>query len=63
MGQRNSGERASIDWTLTEAAIRSGMRDVALGLSRERFALKPHSPVNREFVERAAALSSVTVAG
>ena len=50
-------QRDVIDWTLTEAAIRSGMREVALALSHERLALKPHSPVNREFVRRAAALS------
>jgi tetratricopeptide (TPR) repeat protein len=50
-------QRDVIDWTLTEAAIRSGMRDVALALSHERLALKPHSPVNRDFVKRASALS------
>jgi hypothetical protein len=52
-------QRDVIDWTLTEAAIRAGMRDVALALSHERLALKPHSPVNREFVKRAAALGTV----
>jgi hypothetical protein len=50
-------QRDVIDWTLTEAAIRSGRRDVALALSHERLALKPHSPVNREFVRRASALA------
>jgi hypothetical protein len=49
-------QRDVIDWTLTEAAIRAGMKDVAVALSHERLALKPHSPVNREFVRRAAAL-------
>jgi hypothetical protein len=49
-------QRDVIDWTLTEAAIRAGMRDVALALSHERLALKPHSPVNREFVRRAEQL-------
>jgi hypothetical protein len=49
-------QRDVIDWTLTEAAIRSGMRDVALALTHERLALKPHSPVNRDFVKRASAL-------
>jgi tetratricopeptide (TPR) repeat protein len=53
-------QRDVIDWTLTEAAIRSGMRDVALALSHERLALKPHSPVNRDFVKRASALSDVS---
>jgi hypothetical protein len=51
-------QRDVIDWTLTEAAIRAGMRDVALALSHERLALKPHSPVNREFVRRAAGLAA-----
>jgi tetratricopeptide (TPR) repeat protein len=51
-------QRDVIDWTLTEAAIRSGMRDVALALSHERLALKPHSPVNRDFVKRASALAT-----
>lgn len=55
-------QRDVIDWTLTEAAIRAGMRDVALALSHERLALKPHSPVNREFVRRAAALTSEVAA-
>jgi hypothetical protein len=45
-------QRDIIDWTLTEAAIRGGLRDVAEALSGERIALKPHSPVNRSFVLR-----------
>jgi hypothetical protein len=53
-------QRDVIDWTLTEAAVRSGQRDVALALSNERLALKPHSPVNRDFVTRAAALAPTT---
>ena len=53
-------QRDVIDWTLTEAAIRSGMREVAQALSHERLALKPHSPVNRDFVRRAAAVPSAT---
>jgi hypothetical protein len=53
-------QRDVIDWTLTEAAIRGGMHDVALALSHERLALKPHSPVNREFVRRATALTRDT---
>lgn len=51
-------QRDVIDWTLTEAAIRAGMRDVALALANERLALKPHSPVNRDFVRRAGALTA-----
>jgi hypothetical protein len=50
-------QRDVIDWTLTEAAIRGGLRDMAEALANERLALKPHSPVNRRFLARAAALS------
>ncbi len=46
-------QRDIIDWTLTEAALRGGLRDVADALAAERLALKPHSPVNRAFLERA----------
>ena len=50
-------QRDVIDWTLTEAAVRAGMKDMALALSHERVALKPHSPVAREFVRRAGVLA------
>lgn len=53
-------QRDVIDWTLTEAAVRGGMRDIAVALSHERLALKPHTPVNRDFVRRAAALEPAT---
>ncbi|KAA0011962.1 tetratricopeptide repeat protein [Billgrantia pellis] len=46
-------QRDIIDWTLTEAALRGGYRDVAEGLSHERLAAKPHSPLNRAFLRRA----------
>ncbi|MGE0697933.1 MAG: tetratricopeptide repeat protein [Hyphomicrobiaceae bacterium] len=45
-------QRDVIDWTLTEAAVRGGLRDVAQALAAERIAVKPHSPVNRSFVVR-----------
>ena len=48
-------QRDIIDWTLTEAAIRGGLRDLAEALANERLALKPHSPVNRAFLSRARA--------
>ncbi len=48
-------QRDVIDWTLTEAALRGGFTDLAEGLAAERLALKPHSPVNRGFLRRAAA--------
>jgi hypothetical protein len=46
-------QRDVIDWTLTEAAIRAGLSDVAMALAGERVALKPHSPINRDFLRRA----------
>lgn len=48
-------QRDVIDWTLTEAALRGGLADVAEGLAHERLALRPHSPVNRAFLDRARA--------
>lgn len=53
-------QRDVIDWTLTEAALRGGLTDMAAALVAERLALRPHSPVNLAFrerlrVERAAA--------
>jgi hypothetical protein len=46
-------QRDVIDWTLTEAALRGGFGDLAEALANERLALKPHSPVNRDFLLRA----------
>ena len=46
-------QRDIIDWTLNEAAIRAGMRDTAEALANERLAVRPHSPINRSFLERA----------
>ena len=46
-------QRDIIDWTLTEAALRADLDDVAEALARERLAMKPHSPVNRRFLARA----------
>jgi tetratricopeptide (TPR) repeat protein len=48
-------QRDIIDWTLNEAAIRAGMRDTAEALANERLAVRPHSPINRSFLERARA--------
>lgn len=48
-------QRDIIDWTLTEAAIRGGMRDAAEALANERLALRPHKPVNRAFLKQARA--------
>lgn len=49
-------QRDVIDWTLTEAAIRAGITDMAGALAAERLSLRPHSPVNRTFLRRAKAL-------
>lgn len=46
-------QRDIIDWTLTESALRGGLKDFAEAMANERLALKPHSPVNRGFLERA----------
>jgi tetratricopeptide (TPR) repeat protein len=48
-------QRDVIDWTLTEAALRGGLTDLAQALANERLALKPHSPINRVFLTRARA--------
>jgi tetratricopeptide (TPR) repeat protein len=49
-------QRDLVEWTLTEAAIRSGQRNVALALANERLAMRPASVVNRRFMERAEGL-------
>jgi tetratricopeptide (TPR) repeat protein len=49
-------QRDVIDWTLTEAAVRGGLADLAEALAHERLAVKPHSPINRAFLRRAQAL-------
>jgi tetratricopeptide (TPR) repeat protein len=48
-------QRDIIDWTLTEAALQGGMRDVAAALAAERIAAKPASPIARGFVLRSRA--------
>jgi tetratricopeptide (TPR) repeat protein len=47
-------QRDVIDWTLTEAALRGGLGDLAEALAHERLALKPLSPINRNLLARAA---------
>ncbi len=46
-------QRDIIDWTLTEAALRGGVRDVALALAHERLGTRPRSTVNQSFLRRA----------
>ena len=40
-------QRDIVDWTLTEAAIRAGMRDVSVALTNERLASRPASVPNQ----------------
>ncbi len=51
-------QRDLVEWTLTEASIRSGQRDVAISLSNERLSLRPDSAVNRYFLQAAEAVAS-----
>ena len=51
-------QRDLVAWTLTEAAIRSGRRNVALALANERLALRPGSAVNRRFLQEAQAIAA-----
>jgi len=47
-------QRDVFDWTVTEAAVRGGLRDVAVALANERLALKPRSHINQRFLRLAA---------
>jgi tetratricopeptide (TPR) repeat protein len=51
-------QRDVIDWTLTEAALRAGMRDVALSLAYERLDARQRSVVNRNFKRRAEQIAA-----
>jgi tetratricopeptide (TPR) repeat protein len=46
-------QRDVIDWTLTEAAVRAGQRDVAVSLAHERLGSRPRSAPNRRFLRAA----------
>jgi hypothetical protein len=48
-------QRDIVDWTLTEAAVRGRLPGLAEALAHERLALKPHSVINRRFLDRARA--------
>ena len=43
-------QRDVVDWTLAEAAVRAGQRDVALSLAHERLGARPCSAPNRRFL-------------
>jgi tetratricopeptide (TPR) repeat protein len=51
-------QRDVVNWTLTEAALRAGQRDVALALANERLATRPRSAPNRRFLRRAEAIAA-----
>jgi tetratricopeptide (TPR) repeat protein len=51
-------QRDIIDWTLTEAALRAGLRDVALSLAYERLGTRPRSAVNQNFLSRAERIAA-----
>jgi len=51
-------QRDIVDWTLTEAALRAGQRDVALALAYERLGSRPRSAVNRDFLRRAERIAA-----
>ena len=51
-------QRDIIDWTLTEAALRAGQRDVALALAYERLGSRPRSAINRKFLSRAERIAA-----
>jgi hypothetical protein len=46
-------QRDVVNWTLTEAAIRAGQRDVTLSLAHERLGTRPRSAPNRRFLSLA----------
>jgi len=51
-------QRDIVDWTLTEAALRGGVRDFALALANERLGTRPRSAVNRSFLRRAERIAA-----
>jgi hypothetical protein len=55
MGGSNA-QRDVIDWTLAEAAVRAGNRDIALSLAHERLAMRPESVPNHRFLREAVAM-------
>jgi hypothetical protein len=54
----SNAQRDIVDWTLTEAAVRGGLRDVAVALSNERLGARPRSVVNRQFHRRAEQIAA-----
>jgi hypothetical protein len=53
---RQHAQRDVIDWTLAEATVRAGQRDVAVSLAHERLTTRPRSAPNRRFLCYAEAI-------
>ena len=51
-------QRDVIDWTLTEAAVRAGQRDIAVSLAHERLGSRTRSAPNRRFLRAAERLAA-----
>jgi tetratricopeptide (TPR) repeat protein len=51
-------QRDVVNWTLAEAAVRAGRREVALALAYERLATRPRSAPNRRFLRHAEGLAN-----
>jgi hypothetical protein len=51
-------QRDVVNWTLTEAGLRAGQRDVAVSLAHERLATRPRSAPNRRFLRRAEEIAA-----
>ena len=51
-------QRDIIDWTLTEAAVRAGQRNVAISLAHERLGLRPDSAPNQRFLQAAQSIAA-----
>ena len=54
----SNAQRDVVDWTLTEAAVRAGVREVATSLANERLGLRPRSVVNRKLLQRAELIAA-----
>ncbi len=54
----SKAQRDVIDWTLAEAAVRAGQRDIALSLAHERLATRPGSVPNHRFLQEAIAIAA-----
>lgn len=50
-------QRDVFDWTVTEAAVRGGLRDVGVSLANERLASRPRSHINQRFSQMAEQLT------